>query len=265
MGEDRPALARGEHRIERNGWEPEEFETWIDGKRVLDAGCGMGWYTEYLSKRNPNGVVYGVDIAPDAVAKGTELGIDNLLVGNIMRLPFPDDTFDYVACEEVIHHTPDPPQTLSHLASKLKSGGTLTLYVYKEKPLVRETADETIRARTTEMSVEECLAFSEQMTELGRALNDVDEQVTVPDVPLLGIEGGTYSIHEFVYRYFLKCYFDWETEDEDVSVATNFDWYHPEYAFRYTESEVREMFDDAELHIEHFSELMSGFSVRAVK
>jgi SAM-dependent methyltransferase len=265
VGDERPGLAHGEKRIERNGWTVSEFEEWVDGKRVLDAGCGMGWYTDFLSKRNPSGEVYGVDIAERAVRKGHELDNETLLVGDISRLPFADETFDYVACEEVIHHTPDPEGTLEHLVEKLKPGGTLTMYIYKVKPLLREMADTTIRERTTEMDLEECLEFSRQMTDLGEALHDVDDTIVVPDIPTLDIEGGEYSIHEFVYRYFLKCYFDWETENRDVSTATNFDWYRPEYAYRYTESEVREMVEGAGLDLEWLNEQMSGYSVRGTK
>lgn len=264
-GEKRPALAHGEDRIQRNGWSISEFSEWISGKRALDAGCGMGWYTEFLSKRNPTGHVYGVDIARPAIETGRNLGIDNLIVGDISATPFPDGVFDYVACEEVIHHTPSPHATLEHLVSKLKSGGTLTMYVYKEKPLLREHADTLIRDETTKMSIEDCLEFSDAMTQVGKALYEVDETIEVPDVPLLDIEGGEYTVHEFVYRYFLKCYFDWHTEDEEVSLATNFDWYHPEHAHRFTEEEVRSMATDNGLKIVHFDELMSGFSLRTRK
>jgi len=265
VGEDRPALAKGEDRIERNGWTIDEFEEWINGKRVLDAGCGMGWYTNFLSEYDPDGEVYGVDIARKAINKGVKLGNGHLLIGSITDLPFSDETFDYIACEEVIHHTPEPELTLKHLVTKLKPGGTYTMYIYKEKPLLREMADTTIRELTTEMSIQECMVFSRQMTELGKALYEVDETIEVPDIPTLDVEGGEYSIHEFVYRHFLKCYYDWETESEGVSTPTNFDWYHPEYAYRYSKEEDQNMALDVGLKIEHFNELMSGYSVRAKK
>jgi hypothetical protein len=45
----------------------------------------------------------------------------------------------------------------------------------------------------------------------------------------------------------------------------NFDWYHPRYAHRQTESEVRRWTEEAALLIVHFDEQESGFTVRAVK
>lgn len=265
IDDNRNTVAKGEDRIRRNGWKVEEFGDWLNGKRVLDAGCGMGWYTNFLSERNPEGEVFGVDIAEKAVRKGHELGNGQLLVGDITKLPFPENAFDYIACEEVIHHSPEPSQTLNHLVSKLKPGGTYTMYIYKKKPLLREMADSTIREQTTEMNIDDCMEFSRKMTKLGKELHRADHSIEVPDIPTLDIEGGEYSIHEFVYRYFIKCYFDWESEDEEVSTATNFDWYHPEYAYRYSEDEVRMMVTNAGLEIEDFNELMSGYSVRAAK
>lgn len=263
--ETRTKHFRPEHRIERYGWEPSEFEDWIEGRTVLDAGCGMGWWTDHLTNYNETGAVYGLDIAVDAVRKGGQLGNDRLLIGDMGTLPFPEETFDYIACEEALHHTPDPPRFLQHLVDHLKPGGTYTMYVYKEKPFLRELADTNLREETTEMDIEACMKFSEQLTELGKELYEVNETISVPDIDLLDVEAGEYSVHEFVYRHLLKCYFDWDTEDRNASVAVNFDWYHPEHAFRYDEQEVREMVTDTGLRIEHFEKLMSGFCVRATK
>lgn len=254
-----------ENRIRRNGWTVPEFESWVEDKVVLDAGSGSGWWVHYLEDAVESGRVVGVEIADDAVRTGYDSAGGELLHGDITNLPFDDETFDYVSCEAVLHHTPDPPATLEHLVDKLVPGGEISLYVYKEKPLIRELADTAIRERTTDLDVDDCVALSENMAELGRELSRIDEEITVPEIPELDVEAGTYDVHEFVYRYFVKCFFDWEHEDWETSVATNFDWYHPEYAYRFSESELREVVADVDLEIAHFNEQMSGFSVWACK
>lgn len=253
------------NRVKRNGWEVADFEDWIDGKQVLDAGCGVGWWLNYLDDVNPSGFVCGVDIAREAIQKAHEFENGCSLVGDIGSLPFRSETFDYISCEEVIHHTPDPPAYLKALTEVLSPGGTITLYIYKTKPLLREMADTVLREVTTEMDVEECLDFCEDVTRLGEALYDIEETIQVPDVPLLDIEGGEYTVHEFVYRYFVKCFFDWDHESYENSLVTNFDWYHPEYAFRYSPSEICDIVEGANLTIEYLNEQMSGVSVRASK
>jgi len=114
-----------------------------DKVRILDAGCGTGCGTEYLVHLNPNAEVVGIDLSSGAleVAKerigrscgeeglkrvklihGSLFDIDELLKG--------EDLFDHINCVGVIHHTPDPQKALNLLASKLKPGGILHIFVY---------------------------------------------------------------------------------------------------------------------------------------
>ena len=63
-----------------------------------------------------------------------------------------------------------------------------------------------------------------------------------------------------MYWNFLKC---WWSPDVafDQSIATNYDWYFPKFAYRHSEKEVRKWFKDVKLKIVHFNEIESGFSV----
>jgi len=242
-----------------------EFRKFIDGKKVLDAGCGMGWRTDWFRELNPFGVVVGIDIAEDAVETGKRLLDADVILGDLGQPPFPNDFFDYIACEGVIHHTPDPEGYLSRLIKVLKRDGLITLYIYKKKPLLRELADTAIRGKTTKMSAEECLEFSKKITELGKELFKVDKMIKVPDIPLLGIKGGKYNVQQFIYQNFLKCFWDWDDQNYELSLFTNFDWYHPEYAYRFSRREVRDMITSSGLKIESVKELMSGFAIKARK
>jgi hypothetical protein len=82
--------------------------------------------------------------------------------------------------------------------------------------------------------------MSEQLTTLGRALSDLNVSFDAPDIPALGIKGGRYDVQRFIYWNFLKCF--WNPElGWDTSVVTNFDWYSPSNAQRFSEGEVREI------------------------
>lgn len=252
------------------GFEDEEhFSTFLNGKKVLDAGCGMGWRTAWLDSINPDGETIGVDIAEGAIKKARELYDSKYLVEDLGNLSFPDGYFDYIACEMVIHHTPDPQKYLRNLCSKLKKGGIITFYVYKEKPLVREMADKNIREITTKMSIEECLEFSKKMAQLGKALNEIDGDIEVPEIPTLGIQEGSYSVHSFIYQNLMKAFWPWHIEDEEhakeIAVWNNFDWYHPEYAFTYSKYEAIELAESANLDIISIDERFSGYAIKARK
>jgi hypothetical protein len=80
--------------------------------------------------------------------------------------------------------------------------------------------------------------MAEQLTELGRRLSALNVQFEAPDIPELGIKGGRYDIQRFIYWNFLKCF--WNDElGRETSVVTNFDWYSPSNARRFSEQEVR--------------------------
>ena len=240
-----------------------QFKHFIDGKKVLDAGCGMAWRTEWFRQLNPSGTVVGLDIAREAVKTGKKLWTADVIVASLDTLPFSNDFFDYIACEGVIHHTPDPQRFLARLVEVLKPAGSITLYVYKKKPFLRALVDSAVREKTTRMSATECLDFCKKITLLGKQLYELDGTVEVPDIPALGVEAGKYTVQSFIYQYFLKCFWDWADQDYDRSLAINFDWYSPELAHSFSRHELEDLLSGCGLRISSIRELMSAFAVKA--
>ena len=68
------------------------------------------------------------------------------------------------------------------------------------------------------------------------------------DVPLLGISAGRHDVQRLIYWHFAKLFWNPELSFEENN-HVNFDWYHPRYAHRQTEDEVRRWCDDAGLEI----------------
>ncbi len=233
--------------------------------RILDAGTGPGLNAHRFASLTDNEVV-GMDLS-DSVSGAQETFGDrpnlHYVQGDILDPPFPPESFDFVVSDQVIHHTPDCPRAFRTLAGLLRPGGQIAVYVYRKKPLMRELADEHVRALTTEMSVEECRRFSEQITELGRELSELGATVKLDQgVPLLGIEPGEHDVQRLIYWCFLKIYWN-EDLGEELSTLINFDWYHPVYASRHTTDEVLGWVRDAGLEVVHTDVIESGISVRA--
>ena len=90
------------------------------GASVLDIGARDGGLKRFL----PPGVVYqGIDIAP-------EFARPDVLIRDITQgIPFPDGSYDFVFCIEVLEHVPNPFGTLSEFHRVLKPGGVLILSV----------------------------------------------------------------------------------------------------------------------------------------
>lgn len=103
------------------------------------------------------------------------------------------------------------------------------------------------------------------LTKLGQALAELYAEVEVPeDIPFLGIKAGRYDVQRLIYWHFAKLFWN-EAFTLEENNHVNFDWYHPRYAHRQTEEEVRHWCEEAGLSIIHFDVQESGFTVRAIK
>jgi len=103
----------------------------IEGKYILDVGCGTGRWTKYLL--NKAAFVECIDPS-DAVYAAAKLlrGYSNVRVSQAgaESIPFPDNSFDFVFSLGVLHHTPDTETAMRHCVKKVKGGGYFMVYLY---------------------------------------------------------------------------------------------------------------------------------------
>ena len=252
--------------LRRNGFAtPDALAAFLTGKsRILDAGCGNGRVTALLRGLAPDSVeIVGVDLTAWDVAAENLAGASNTsfqkadLLGDLSPL----GQFDFIYCQEVLHHTGDPPKAFGNVASLLAPGGELAIYVYREKAPIREFADDLIREGMKDLGYDEALEVSRAIAELGRALSKLEARVEVPAIPILGISAGDYDVQRFVYHHFLKCF--WSDElDAEGNAVINFDWYRPEDCTRHTLDEVLGWYESAGLTVTHSLEDEYGITVR---
>ena len=251
----------------------DEMRAFFAGQeRILDAGCGGAFTTSlWIDPQWRDGGSaewVGVDISTAIdVARERLAGIDGLhfVQADVLELPFRDGTFSSVFSEGVLHHTPSTYEALRSAASVLADGGELLFYVYRKKGPIREFSDDFVRDALSELGPEEAWRALEPLTQLGRALAELDVTVDVPEeIPLLGIPAGPQNLQRLVYWHFLKLYWN-EDFTADENNLVNFDWYHPRYAHRQTEEELRRWCEELGLTILHLDAQESGFTVRARK
>ena len=98
----------------------------VNGKRVLDAGCGTGRYTEWLLDQEATAVV-GVDVSEEMLERATErLGERAEFRKASLGAPLDfatDDEFDGVVSSLVLDYVEDWRRTFSEFARILKPGG----------------------------------------------------------------------------------------------------------------------------------------------
>ena len=255
--------------LERYGFGSlEGLRAFLAGKRyVLDAGTGTG-RDALLYGQHTQGQVFALDLSESvgfAQRHAAHLPNVHVLQADLTRLPFREGFFDYIASDQVLHHTPDTRASFSYLARFLSGGGEIAAYVYKKKGPVREFCDDFLRSRYTAASAEECYTFARAMTRLGKALSELQVEVDIPDdIPALGLKAGRQDLQRFLYWHVFKCYWN-EALDFETNVMTNFDWYHPRYAHRHTPEEVQQWCEALGLGVVRLHVIESGISVRARK
>ncbi len=109
------------------GWKPDELR----GRDVLDVGCGAGRFSEVVLSFGARVVALDNTSAVDACWHnlGPRTGLD-VVQGDVYRLPFVPESFDFVYCLGVLQHTPDARQAFLALARQLKKGGRLAVDLY---------------------------------------------------------------------------------------------------------------------------------------
>jgi SAM-dependent methyltransferase/uncharacterized protein YbaR (Trm112 family) len=108
----------------------------IRGKRILDAGCGSGVLTTEIARRYPGTEVVAMDIISamaEVYRSGSQLPNLHVVRASILEPPFPPDSFDFVWCNGVIHHTGNSRRAFESLTSLTKPGGRAYFWVYEKK------------------------------------------------------------------------------------------------------------------------------------
>jgi ubiquinone/menaquinone biosynthesis C-methylase UbiE len=81
----------------------------VAGKKVLDVGCGTGFWSVYLAKSGAS--IWGIDISPKSIEvtkkRANAHGVADKVHAEVMsatKMNFPDGFFDVVHGQDIIHH-----------------------------------------------------------------------------------------------------------------------------------------------------------------
>ena len=118
------ALKRAERDLYLHHWEP-----WLNAKRVLDVGCGIGRFTTAFLDYGAD--VVGVDADIKALVRcawhaANRPGRIDLHWSTVHNLPDVGE-FDVVIAAEVLCYVPDVRRALAAIVDRLRPGGTLLI------------------------------------------------------------------------------------------------------------------------------------------
>ena len=99
------------------------------GKRVLDVGCGAGWFLRIAKQLGAE--TFGIEPSAFGARNSRAAGIDvfNGTVEDYLQSQGNDRRFDVITANHVIEHAPDPVKTLQGMRSLLAPGGLLWMSV----------------------------------------------------------------------------------------------------------------------------------------
>ena len=103
------------------------------GDRILDVGCGPGFYiTELLEAVGREGAVAGADISADMLAVAAKRAAGHGSVefheADATSLPVPDASFERAVCVQVLEYVRDVPAALAEMHRVLRPGGRMLVW-----------------------------------------------------------------------------------------------------------------------------------------
>ena len=108
------------------------------GEKILEIGAGIG--TDHAQFAKAGGIMHDLDLAGGHLRLAQRnfrlRGLEGtFLHGDAESIPFPDNTFDLVYSNGVIHHTPNTARVVGEIYRVLKPGGRCIIMVYAENSL----------------------------------------------------------------------------------------------------------------------------------
>lgn len=126
------------------------------GARVLDVACGSGIVARLVATRlGPSGRVTGIDVNPGMIAAARRASDEAAVaidwqVGSALDLPFADQSFDLVVCQQGLQFFPDRAKGVAEMYRVLAPGGEVCIATWRgldQNPFFAEM-ERVVRQRT---------------------------------------------------------------------------------------------------------------------
>ena len=150
---------------EKSGWQlcgdgPEAYEKYIvpafssawahdivdraalrNGDRILDVGCGTGIVSRHdIKALGESGRIIGMDVNEMVLNKAREICPPSVSPtewkqGDVTNLPFSENKFDVVPCQQGLQYFPDRPRALNEINRVRVNQGRVVFSVWRPIPI----------------------------------------------------------------------------------------------------------------------------------
>jgi len=208
----------------KTGLRPEELQ----GKLVLDVGCGMGRFAEVATRWGAR--VVGIDLSAAAEVAATNLANREFIAlqADVFALPFAPESFDVIYSIGVLHHTPDCEKAFKLLPQYLKPGGKIAVWLYSGYNNWYRFSDQ-YRKVTHRMSPRTLHRGLRLAVPTLHGLDRGLRAVPVLGKPMAGALNLLFPISK--------------NKDPEVRLLDTLDWYSPKYQSKHTYEQVFRWFE----------------------
>lgn len=149
----------------------------IDDKDVLDAGCGPGWYADWLARNGARVVAVDCSLGMVRLADKRLSGRARVVQGDVSNLRnlLPSETFDVIISSLVLHYVADLSETFREWSRLLRPGGML---VFSTHHPIHQASLLDPGYLCSELIEEEWGWLGEKMRYYRRPLRDLTEPLT---------------------------------------------------------------------------------------
>lgn len=97
----------------------------VDGSRVLELGCGVGWLLSRIATQNSHCELVGVEFTESAIKRLSEDRRIKVIKADLTKdfSVGQEESFDYVICSEVLEHLENPTKLVEKISKFLAKGG----------------------------------------------------------------------------------------------------------------------------------------------
>ncbi|OWY67290.1 SAM-dependent methyltransferase [cyanobacterium TDX16] len=160
----------------------------LDTAKVLDAGTGTARIPIILSQIHPHWQIWGIDLAENML----KLGFQNVKAAGLQdrislelvdakHLPYPDDYFELVISNSLVHHLPNPLPFLQELKRVLQPKGAICIRDLM-RPSDAATIDRLVEGIGTEYSDRQKDLFRDSL-HAAFTIDEVEQLITQAEIP----------------------------------------------------------------------------------
>lgn len=221
--------------VDSTGVAPKELR----GKRILEAGCGMGRFMEVAASEG--GEVVGMDLSRSVERARRETRFPDrvhFVQGNIFQPPFKDERFDFVYSIGVLHHTPSTRVAFESLVPLLKGGGRISIWVYRtSQPEIPVGPHKQAFALLCQLVSDGTRVITTRLP------HTLLHYLCYPAVPLGWLKRKVHENHVLKYMLWPVLLLPISTHEKwQVRLCDTFDWLSPKYQWKHTTREVMDWF-----------------------